>query len=266
MANDTLIENFRRLTDVMSRLREECPWDRRQTHSSLRRYLLEECYEVLDCLDRGDHDNLKGELGDLLFQIWFHCEVSSEHAQGSFDLADVVGGVADKLIRRHPHVFEPGSDVDAAWVKKNWQKAKMAEGRTSILEGIPLAMPSLQVALSLQEKAAGVGFDWPNMKPVLEKVKEELEEFLTEHENHTVGEVEAPPRVRSEFGDLLFSLVNVGRWLKISPEDALRETNIKFRARFQFIEDQAKKNGQVLEEMTLAEMDALWEQAKSEEE
>lgn len=263
MSDNRLLNRLSALTGVMKRLRTDCPWDRKQTHSSLRRYLLEECYEVLDCLDRGDQDALRGELGDLLFQIWFHCEMAD--GVGDFDLADVVEGVTDKLVRRHPHVFSDQEGVDAAWVKKNWQKMKMAEGRKSLLEGVPINMPSLQVAHALQDKAAQVGFDWPSIKPVLEKVREELDEFLVEQEKHEAGEVEAHSRVRAEFGDLIFSLVNVGRWLKVSPEDALRETNIKFRTRFRYIEDAAAKAGRSLDDMTLEEMDALWNEAKTHE-
>ncbi len=262
MSDQRLEEQFAKLTTVMTRLRVDCPWDAKQTHKSLRRYLLEECYEVLDCLDRNDHQGLQGELGDLLFQIWFHCQMASEQEEFSFDLADVVEGVTEKLVRRHPHVFDDDGQVDAQWVKDNWQKMKMKEGRSSLLEGVPIHMPSLQVAASLQSKAAQVGFDWPALKPVLEKVREELDEFLVEMEAHEVGDVEAAGPVQEEFGDLLFSLVNVGRWLKISPEDALRETNLKFRKRFQHIEIEAKKMGRSLDDMTLEEMDAIWDEAK----
>ncbi|MFT7620326.1 MAG: tetrapyrrole methylase family protein/MazG family protein [Planctomycetota bacterium] len=262
MSDERLVNSIQDLSKVMKRLRQDCPWDRRQTHSSLRRYLLEECYEVLDCLDRGDDQALKGELGDLLFQIWFHCEMANENEAG-FDLSDVVTGVTEKLVRRHPHVFESGEGVDEVWVKKNWQELKMAEGRRSILEGVPIGMPSLQVAHALQEKAAHVGFDWPNYRDVLEKVKEELDEFLVEQEKDEQSAVDGAPDVRGEFGDLLFSLVNVGRWLRVSPEDALRETNIKFRRRFLHIEDSARTAGKKLDDMTLDEMDALWDEAKT---
>lgn len=263
MTETRLVDSIQKLTAVMSALRKGCPWDREQTHTSLRRYLLEECFEVLDCLDRGDQNGLKGELGDLLFQIWFHSEIAGEFADG-FDLADVVTEVTEKLIRRHPHVFAKTNGKAEPWDLKSWQEMKMSEGRQSILEGVPLAMPALQVAHALQEKAAHVGFDWPNFKPVLEKVREELDEFLEEQEQMAHGEEqEAPPALTGEFGDLLFSLVNVGRWLRINPEDALRETNIKFRRRFLHIEKTAQENGQKLEEMTLMEMEALWDEAKS---
>lgn len=261
MSDTRLAKAVEDLAGVMRDLRQGCPWDQKQTHSSLRKYLLEECFEVLDCLDRDDKEALKGELGDLLFQIWFHCELASERESG-FDLTDVVTHVTEKLVRRHPHVFEAKEGVDEEWVKKNWQALKMAEGRQSVLEGIPLAMPSLQVAQALQSKAAGVGFDWPEFQPVLEKVKEELDEFLVEVKEVETKNVEAVPALRGEFGDLLFSLVNVGRWLGISPEDAVRETNHKFRRRFLHIEDSARASNRSLDDMTLEEMDALWDEAK----
>ena len=262
MPDEKLSRAVAGLSELMAALRKGCPWDREQTHTSLRRYLLEECYEVLDCLDREDLEGLRGELGDLLFQVWFHCEIAAEGQEHRFDLADVLNQVRDKLERRHPHVFGDARAEDAPWVMQNWQKMKMAEGRRSRLEGVPMAMPSLQVAQALQEKAAQVGFDWPAMAPVLEKVREELDEFLEECRRARDEKLEASPALRGEFGDLLFALVNVGRWLRISPEDALRETNIKFRRRFQYIEDEARRAGRSLEDMTLEEMDALWDEAK----
>lgn len=263
MSRERIEKAVAELFDVMARLRRECPWDRRQSHESLRRYLLEECHEVLDALDRGDREELKEELGDLLFQIWFHAEVASEHPDEPFGLADVLDGVRRKLIRRHPHVYGEKKIEDAETVRVDWERMKMQEGRSSRLEGLPPGLPALQAAMVLQEKAAKVGFDWPAIGPVLDKVREELDELQAELPEGAPG---APsPALRAEFGDLLFALVNLGRWLGLNAEDALRETNLKFRRRFRHVESRAEEEGVPLEEAGLERMDGWWDEAKEAE-
>lgn len=245
---------------VMKRLRADCPWDREQTHASLRRYLLEESYEVLDALDGGDAEEIAGELGDLLFQIWFHAEIASEPGALGFDLVDVLDRVRTKLIRRHPHVFATEDAADADEVQRNWERRKMDEGRTSRLDGVPKVLPGLLAAQTLQRKAASVGFDWPDVAGAIDKVREELGEFL-----ETITEEQSPERRESEFGDLIFSLVNVARKLDVDAEAALLGTNRKFRRRFAAIESGAQAARRDLESLSLEEMDALWTQAKRSE-
>ncbi|HEY3295932.1 MAG TPA: nucleoside triphosphate pyrophosphohydrolase [bacterium] len=250
-------EEFTRLLDIMKRLRapDGCPWDREQTHRSLRPYLMEEMYEVLDTLDREAYGELKKELGDLLLQIVFHCQLAEE--EGLFTAADVVAEISDKLIRRHPHVFGEAKVDDARGVLRQWEKIKLNEShRPKLLEGVPLGQPALNRAFRVQEKAAGIGFDWPDVEPVWAKIREELEELKQEIERHDSSAIE------DEVGDILFSIVNLSRKLGVNPEDALRGTISKFMRRFAYIEQKLTDQGKALHDSTLAEMDALWDEAK----
>lgn len=245
--------------DIVARLRAPggCPWDRQQTHGSLRSHLLEETYEVLAALDADDMEALKEELGDLILQVLLHAQIATEN--GDFQLADAVGHSIQKLIRRHPHVFGEVSVEGTADVLHNWERIKREEkaGRfTSLLQGIPPALPALLQAMEMQRRAARVGFDWPEPEPVMKKVVEEIEEW------HRAPDAEGRA---SEFGDLLFSLVNLARWHGVDPESSLREANQRFARRFESLERRAAEDGLGLEEMTLEAMDALWEQAKREE-
>lgn len=246
--------------DVIARLRapDGCPWDKKQTHTSLRPYLLEETYEALAALDKNDLNGLREELGDLMLQIALHAQIASENH--SFTISDVLSGISQKIISRHPHVFGDISVKDEHDVVQNWEKLKEIEraenGKTDLnglLDGIPEILPALAQAQSIQERAARVGFDWPEIKPVLDKVYEELDEVAT-----APGDKERA----LELGDLLFAVVNLVRWYKVDAESALRQANMKFRKRFAYIEENAKKNGKELQKMTLKEMDGLWEEAK----
>ncbi|MBQ2113924.1 MAG: nucleoside triphosphate pyrophosphohydrolase [Selenomonadales bacterium] len=250
------------LEDVMATLRSPggCPWDIEQTHDSLRRYMIEEVYEAIEAIENEDAPLLCEELGDLLLQIVFHARVAEEC--GEFTMQDVIDGVTEKMIRRHPHVFGDISVRDAGEVLVNWEaiKAKEKEGkRTSALDGVSPGLPALMAAFKLQKKAAKVGFDWTEVKDVWEKVREELGELA---EASAEGDIKA---VEEEFGDVLFSLVNLSRFLHIEPETSLTAANHKFRRRFTFIEDKVHELGKKWDDMTLAEMDKLWEQAKLEE-
>ncbi len=254
------LRGFEALQEVTAHLRapEGCPWDREQTHLSLRKYLLEETYEVLEALDAGDPDALREELGDLLLQISLHAQIATE--DGEFLMSDVITSLNHKLIRRHPHVWGETAVSGAADVVTNWEALKKQEhaaaGKTrkSILDGVPKGLPALAQALEYTAKAAKPGFDWKQLDDVKAKVREELAELL---------EAADPDHVREEFGDLLFVLANWARWLKIDPEIALREANAKFYRRFTFIEESAAAQGRELKSMTLEEMDTLWDQAKA---
>jgi tetrapyrrole methylase family protein / MazG family protein len=248
---------FGRLVEIMQRLRapEGCPWDQEQTHRSLRPYLIEEMYEVLETLDRDAYGELKKELGDLLLQIVFHAQIASE--EGLFDAAEVVAGINEKLIRRHPHVFGESRVEGARGVERQWEKIKLNEDhRPKLLEGVPQSQPALNRAFRVQEKAAGVGFDWPSVEPVWEKISEELGELKEEIAR---GDQRA---VEEEMGDLLFSMVNLSRKLGVNPEDALRGTVTKFTRRFSYIEEKLAEQGKGLHDSTLEEMDGLWNEAK----
>lgn len=252
------------LVEVMATLRGPggCPWDREQDHKSLKKYLIEEAYEVLDAIDQGDDPALVEELGDVLLQVVFHSQIASE--QGRFDIDDVVRAITEKLIRRHPHVFAGAEAPDAQAVLANWEKLKQAEReekpgtarRPSLLDGIPKDLPALMYAADVQKRAAKVGFEWEETAGALEKVMEELGEVA---EARSAGDRE---RLFEEWGDLLFSLVNVARYDGIDPEEALRQAAKKFAARFRHIEARAAESGRELSHMSLAEMDALWEEAK----
>ena len=263
MSTDRLAKAVNLLSGVMAQLRQNCPWDAAQTHKSLRRYLIEETHEVLQALDDEDTSALRSELGDLLFQVWFHAEVAFENEVDGFDLADILEGIREKLVRRHPHVFGDETADDKAWVRSRWEKAKMAEGRTSRLEGLPPGLPALLAAQVMQEKAAAVGFDWPDTRGVIEKVREEIEEMIAELPPKT--EEQKPPSAAlvHEVGDVLFSVVNLARHLGIGSEDALREANTRFRNRFQFVEDATRQRDIPMDEAGLDLLEEFWQKAKA---
>lgn len=258
--DDPRLLGLRRIVWVMDRLRGEggCPWDRVQTPASLRGYLLEEAYELLEALDGGDRDDVREELGDLLFQIVFHARIAEEDEDG-YHLGDVAAGIADKLLRRHPHVFQPDQALDDPnQVLVAWQEHKRREGRTSVLQGVPARLPALLRAQRIQEKASFVGFDWPDERGPLDKLSEELGELKAEVEGGG-----AKARLQHELGDVLFSIVNLARHLELNAEDALREASGRFERRFQHVEQAA---GPQLRDLGLPALDALWEQAKQLEE
>jgi tetrapyrrole methylase family protein/MazG family protein len=251
------------LIEIMARLRRSCPWDREQTHASLVRYLIEETYEVVDAIERGTDGELCEELGDLLFQIVFHSQLATE--RGKFSVADVIDGLSDKMIRRHPHVFGDVAVADVAGVWANWEALKSQEAtgqsRTSKLDGIPVHMGALQRGQKMQEKAARVGFDWTNVRQITEKLAEELREFADAR--HNAGLLPAEdPHVREELGDVLFTVVNLARRLGIDAEGAMRDANAKFERRFRYMEAFAVASGKQLGDMTLDELEDLWQQAK----
>ncbi|MDD5088823.1 MAG: nucleoside triphosphate pyrophosphohydrolase [bacterium] len=257
---DRAREEFTRLLDIMRRLRapDGCPWDREQTHRSLRPYLIEETFEVLDSIDREAYGELKKELGDVLLHIVFHCQMASE--AGLFDAADVLNEINEKLIRRHPHVFGDAKVDGPRHVERQWEKIKLNEPhRPRLLEGVPKNQPALNRAFRVQEKAAGVGFDWPDVAPIWAKIREEIAELEEEVADGNQRGIE------DEIGDLLFSVVNLSRKLGVSPEDALRGTVEKFSRRFGTIEQRLAESGRSLHDSTLKEMDALWDQVKKEE-
>jgi XTP/dITP diphosphohydrolase len=239
----------------MDELREKCPWDQKQTFETLRHLTIEETYELGDAILNKDLNEIKKELGDLLLHIVFYAKLGSE--EDAFDIADVTNDIIEKLIYRHPHIYGEVSVSDADEVKKNWEALKLSEGKQSVLEGVPQGLPALIKAQRMQEKAAGVGFDWNTKEQVWNKYLEELAEL---DEAMVQGDSEA---MEAEFGDVLFSLINYARFLKINPESALERTNQKFIQRFQFIESQAKEKGSSIEKLSLDEMEALWQQAKN---
>ena len=248
-----------RLIEVMKRLRGEngCPWDREQTHESLKPYLLEETYEVLNALDSGQDEHFKEELGDLLLQIVFHAQLAAE--EGRFTIDDVARSIVEKLVRRHPHVFGDVKVGNAQEVLQNWEKIKKGEGKKSILDGVPEHLPALLKARRVQEKVKRVGFDWDSVDGAFEKLVEEMRELK---EAVSRGK---PESAEEEFGDILFSIVNISRFLGIDAEDSLRKTINKFMKRFHAIEERIRKGGgKPLEEHTLEELDALWEEVKNE--
>ncbi|MCB0728171.1 MAG: nucleoside triphosphate pyrophosphohydrolase [Ignavibacteriae bacterium] len=255
MNNENPLKEFDDFVNIVKRLRKDCPWDRIQTHLSLRRCLLEETYEVLESIDENNMPELKKELGDILLQVIFHSIIAKEN--NDFDLADVINSVRSKLIERHPHVFGDVKVADSDEVKKNWELLKKKEGRKSVIEGIPEQLPALLKAYRIQEKASKVGFDWKEEDPVFEKITEELHEL-----RENVNNGKPLKDIEDEMGDVLFSIVNYSRFLKINPEDALRKTIKKFRDRFSKIEKFAEENNTPLENMTLEEMDVIWEKAK----
>ena len=250
---------FDRLLTIMDELRERCPWDRKQTLESLRYLTIEETYELSDAILDGNLPEVRNELGDLMLHLVFYARIGSE--QGAFDVADVLDGICEKLIRRHPHVYGNVRADDEDAVKRNWEALKLKEGNTSVLSGVPRSLPALVKAMRIQEKARGAGFDWEEKSQVWEKVNEELEEFRVLDNRPDV-----PPAQRAgEFGDLLFSLINYARFVDIEPEAALERTNRKFIRRFTYLEQAAQRAGRSLSSLTLAEMDGYWEEAKARE-
>jgi XTP/dITP diphosphohydrolase len=249
------LDKFDEFYKLVQRLRKECPWDKDQTHESLRRCLLEESYEVLEAIDTNNKEELKKELGDLVLQVVFHTIIGEE--ENTFSFREVLDLEIKKLISRHPHIFSDVKVKNADEVKTNWEKLKAKEGRESVLDGVPKELPALFRAYRIQEKAAKVGFDWKDEKPVYDKILEEIGELKKNMETLSSRE-----EIEDEFGDVLFSIVNYSRFLKINPEDALRRTIEKFIKRFQKIEEFAKKNNLVLDEMTLEEMDVIWNKSK----
>ena len=251
---DKRLEAFQRLLNIMDDLRAQCPWDKKQTMQSLRHLTIEETYELGDAILDNDLQEVKKELGDLLLHIVFYAKIGSE--TGDFDIADVANGVCDKLIIRHPHIYGDVKVDNEEDVKRNWEKIKLKEGNESVLGGVPKSLPALVKASRIQDKAAGVGFDWDNIDDVFAKVKEEIEEL------HAEVKAQKHTAIEAEFGDVLFSLINYARFLKVNPEDALERTNKKFIARFQYLERKAAESGKSLRDMTLAEMEAYWQEAK----
>ena len=251
---DKRLEAFQRLLNIMDDLRAQCPWDKKQTMQSLRHLTIEETYELGDAILDNDLQEVKKELGDLLLHIVFYAKIGSE--TGDFDIADVANGVCDKLIIRHPHIYGDVKVDSEEDVKRNWEKIKLKEGNKSVLGGVPKSLPALVKASRIQDKAAGVGFDWDNIDDVFAKVKEEIEEL------HAEVKAQKHTAIEAEFGDVLFSLINYARFLKVNPEDALERTNKKFIARFQYLERKAAESGKSLRDMTLAEMEAYWQEAK----
>ena len=248
------LDAFDRLLTIMDELREKCPWDQKQTMETLRPLTIEETYELGDAILDKDLKEVKNELGDLLLHIVFYAKIGSE--TNDFDISDVINSICEKLIHRHPHIYSDVEVKDEKEVKQNWENLKLKEGKTSVLEGVPKSLPALVKASRIQEKVAGVGFDWEHPDQVWEKVEEEIGELKAEIHNKNKDATE------NEFGDVLFSLINYARFLKINPENALERTNKKFIKRFQYLESKARTLQKSLSEMTLAEMDVYWEEAK----
>lgn len=246
---------FGRLLDIMDTLRAECPWDKKQTFESLRHLTIEETYELGDAILSGDRTEIKNELGDLLLHIVFYSKLGSE--EEAFDLADVANEICEKLIYRHPHIYGDVKVKDEAEVKKNWEALKLKEGKKTVLGGVPKGLPALVKAQRIQDKAAGVGFDWENATQVWEKVKEELDEFQLEVQKGDLKKSE------EELGDVLFSLINYARFLKINPDTALEHTNRKFIQRFNTMEAEVEQKGKFLQDLALEELEDLWEKAKN---
>lgn len=244
---------FKRLLIIMDELREQCPWDKKQTIASLRHLTIEETYELADAIISNDLIGVKKELGDLILHIVFYARIASETNQ--FDIADVLNAICDKLIDRHPHIYGDVKVANEEEVKANWEKLKLKEGNKSVLAGVPVSLPSMVKAMRIQEKARGVGFDWDNEDQVWDKVQEELGELNDEVKNKT-------NKIEDEFGDLLFALINYSRFIGVNPEDALEKTNKKFIKRFTYLEEESKKDGKKMGEMTLEEMDLYWNRAK----
>lgn len=254
------IEAFKNLLDIMDELREKCPWDKKQTLESLRKLTIEETYELGDAILKNDLQEIKKELGDLMLHIVFYAKIGNE--KGAFDMGDVLEGINKKLVYRHPHIFgDVDVDGSADKVAENWEALKLKEkgGNKRVLEGVPIAMPALVKANRIQEKVRGVGFDWEYKEQVWDKVKEELDELSHEIKEHNKDKTEA------EFGDLLFAMVNAARLYGVDPEAALERTNIKFMKRFNYLESQTMMKGQSLHDMSLDEMNEIWEEAKKEE-
>lgn len=252
---DTRLQAFERLLNIMDVLRAKCPWDKKQTLESLRYLSIEEMYELSDAILNKDMDEIKKELGDIMLHLVFYAKIASETNQ--FDITDVLNGICDKLIHRHPHIFGDIEALNEEEVKQNWEKLKLKEGKKSVLEGVPSSLPAMVKAIRIQEKVRGVGFDWDDIDQVWEKVLEELEELKIE--------IKAADKLKTEqeFGDLLFSLINYSRFIEVNPEDALERTNKKFIQRFQQMEEILKEERKDLSDMTLSEIDMYWKQVKN---
>jgi XTP/dITP diphosphohydrolase len=248
------LEAFNRLLDIMDDLREKCPWDQKQTFETLRHLTIEETYELADAILENDLQEIKKELGDVLLHIVFYAKIGSE--KNAFDIADVANAISDKLIDRHPHIYGDVIVENEDDVKRNWEQLKLKEGKKSVLEGVPKSLPAVVKASRIQEKVAGVGFDWEKPEQVWEKVQEELAELNEEIKNGNNANIE------KEFGDVIFSMINYARFIGVNPENALEKTNKKFINRFQFLEETASKEGKKLAEMSLTEMDVIWEKSK----
>lgn len=255
-------EAFSRLLKIMDELREQCPWDKKQTIESLRHLTLEEVYELSDAIIENNMFELKKELGDVLLHIVFYARIASEKKE--FDIADVINAQCDKLIERHPHIYGDPANAgqvvkvqDEEDVKRNWEQIKLKTGNKSVLAGVPKGLPALVKAQRMQEKARGAGFDWEKPEQVWEKVEEELKEL-----NHEVETKQSPEKIEAEFGDLLFALINYGRFIGVNPENALEKTNLKFLRRFQYMEEKIKAQGKQLADCDLTEMDVFWNEAK----
>ncbi|WP_282054279.1 nucleoside triphosphate pyrophosphohydrolase [Maribacter luteus] len=248
------LKAFDRLLTIMDELREQCPWDKKQTMQTLRHLTIEETYELGDAILEDDLVEVKKELGDVLLHIVFYSKIGSE--TNDFDIADVCNSICEKLINRHPHIYGDITVKDEEEVKRNWENIKLKEGKKSVLEGVPKGLPALVKANRVQDKVAGVGFDWEKPEQVFEKVQEELSELQEEVKSGN------PDKMEAEFGDVLFSMINYARFLNVNPENALERTNKKFISRFQYLESKAKEAGKSLKDMTLGEMDVYWEEAK----
>lgn len=253
-SRDEQLKAFGRLLDIMDDLRAQCPWDRKQTLESLRHLTIEEVYELGDAILDNDLEEIRKELGDIMLHMVFYAKIGSE--KKAFDIADVLNGICDKLIDRHPHIYGNVQVADEEEVKANWEKLKLKEGRKSVLEGVPRSLPAMVKAVRIQDKARGAGFDWERPEQVWEKVEEEQQELL-----EVVAQGQQN-KMEQEFGDLLFALINYSRFLKIDPESALERTNKKFMRRFQYMEQRVQENGQQLSDLNLQEMDVFWEEAK----
>ena len=253
---DRKLKAFERLLNIMDQLREGCPWDKKQTFESLRTLTIEETYELADAILKGENQEIKKELGDILLHIVFYAKIGSE--TNDFDIADVCDGISEKLIYRHPHIFSDTKVANAREVEENWEQLKLKEkdGNKSVLEGVPQSLPALVKANRIQDKVRGVGFDWDEKEQVWEKVKEEMMELQEEIINGDQNKMEA------EFGDMFFSLINAARLYGVNPENALERTNQKFTRRFNYLESKTMKSGRNLKDMNLEEMDKIWEEAK----
>lgn len=256
---DQRLVAFERLLNIMDDLRAKCPWDMKQTMESLRHLTIEEVYELSDAIIEGDKNEIKKELGDIMLHLVFYSKIASE--DGTFNIADVLNAICEKLISRHPHIYGDVVVENEEDVKRNWEQLKLKEGNKSVLAGVPVSLPALIKASRIQEKARGVGFDWEKREQVWEKVEEEMQEFK-EVFNTETGVAIDKDLAEKEFGDLMFSLINYARFIDINPENALEKTNKKFIKRFQYLEQKATEMGKSLKDMSLNEMDVYWEQAK----
>ena len=250
---------FTRLLTIMDDLRLNCPWDKKQTLESLRHLTIEETYELSDAILSGDMSEIKKELGDIMLHLVFYARIASE--TNDFNITDVLNSICDKLVNRHPHIYSDVEVQDENDVKRNWEQIKLKEGNKSVLGGVPASLPALVKASRIQEKARGVGFDWEEKSQVWDKVEEEMQEFKNEF-NAEDGRPIDHEKAEGEFGDLLFSLINYARFININPEDALEKTNRKFIKRFKYLENKVRENGRQLHDMSLAEMDVFWNEAK----